>query len=45
MSEVDDYTWVRIVASDLDDQIKDLVRKFPPRLRDVYLLSANSIYR
>ena len=45
VSEVDDYTWVRIVASDLDDQIKDLVRKFPPRLRDVYLLSANSIYR
>ena len=39
VSEVDDYTWVRIVASDLDDQIKDLVRKFPPRLRDVYLLS------
>ena len=32
VSEVDDYTWVRIVAS-------DLVRKFPPRLRDVYLLS------
>lgn len=38
-SEVDDYTWVEIVAADLDDKIKHIVRKFPPRLRAVYMLS------
>ena len=38
-SEADDYTWVEIVAADLDDKIKHIVRKFPPRLRSVYMLS------
>ena len=38
-SEADDYTWVEIVAADLDDKIKHIVRKFPPRLRSEYMLS------
>lgn len=37
--EADDYTWVRIVADDLHDKIKQVVEAFPPRLKCVYMLS------
>ena len=39
MEDVYEYAWVKIVAEDLDVQVKKLVNKFPPRLRCVYLLS------
>ena len=35
----DDYSWVKIVAEDLDVQIRRIVEKFPPRLRCVYLMT------
>lgn len=37
--EADDYTWVKIVAEDLNDKIKQVVESFPPRLKCVYVLS------
>lgn len=37
--ESDDYTWVNIVATDLNDKIKAIVDTFPPRLRSIYILS------
>ena len=39
VEDVYEYAWVKIVAEDLDVQVKKLVNKFPPRLRCVYLLS------
>ncbi len=36
--ERDDYTWVKIVADDLNENIQRLVNDFPPRLRCVYIL-------
>lgn len=38
VDEADDYTWVRIVATDLDDKIKAVVDNFPSRLKCVYML-------
>lgn len=37
--ETDDYTWVKIVAEDLDERIKDVVNTLPSRLREVWILS------
>lgn len=37
VEDVYEYAWVKIVAEDLDVQVKKLVNKFPPRLRCVYL--------
>ena len=37
--ESDDYTWVKIVAEDLDERISDVVDALPPRLREVWVLS------
>lgn len=37
--EADDYTWVKIVAEDLNDKLKQVVEGFPPRLKCVYILS------
>ena len=36
--EEDDYTWVKIVAKDLDENIRRIVGGFPPRLQCVYML-------
>lgn len=36
--EEDDYTWVKIVAKDLDENIRWIVEGFPPRLQCVYML-------
>ena len=36
--EEDDYTWVKIVAKDLDENIRRIVDGFPPRLQCVYML-------
>ena len=36
--EEDDYTWVKIVAKDLDENIRRIVEGFPPRLQCVYML-------
>ena len=36
--EEDDYTWVKIVAKDLDENIRRIVEEFPPRLQCVYML-------
>lgn len=38
-SEASDYTWKRIVAEDLDEKLRAVVEKFPPRLKAVWLLS------
>ena len=38
-SEADDYTRVEIVAADLDDKIKHIVRKFSPIKVSVYVES------
>ena len=37
--ESDDYTWVKIVAEDLNDKIRLVVESFPPRLKYIYVLS------
>lgn len=37
--EADDYTWVKITSEDLKEQLREVVDKFPPRLKAVYLLS------
>lgn len=37
--EADDYTWVRIASEDLQERLKELVHKFPPRLQTIYILS------
>lgn len=37
-NEEDDYTWVKIVARDLDENIRRIVAGFPPRLQCVYML-------
>lgn len=37
--EADDYTWVKIVAEDLNDKLKEVVKGLPPRLKCVYILS------
>lgn len=36
--ELDDYTWIKIVSKDLDENIRQIVKKFPPRLQSVYML-------
>ena len=36
--EEDDYTWVKIVAKDLDENIRRIVEGFPPRFQCVYML-------
>ena len=37
-NEEDNYTWVKIVAKDLDENIRRIVDGFPPRLQCVYML-------
>lgn len=36
--EEDDYTWVKIVSRDLNENIRRIVDGFPPRLQCVYML-------
>ena len=38
-SEANEYSWERIVAKDLEEQIRKIVDEFPPRLRCVWVLS------
>ncbi len=37
--EADDYTWVKISSDDLKLRLREVVEKFPPRLKTVYILS------
>ena len=37
-NEEDDYTWVKIVSSDLNENIRQIVNSFPSRLQCVYML-------
>lgn len=37
--EADDYTWVKITSEDLKEQLREVVDKFPPRLKTIYILS------
>lgn len=37
--EADDYTWVKISSNDLKLRLREVVEKFPPRLKTVYILS------
>jgi|GEM_PF-271169 len=37
-NEEDNYTWLKIVAKDLDENIRRIVDGFPPRLQCVYML-------
>lgn len=37
--EADDYTWVKITSEDLNDRLQEVVETFPPRLKEVYMLS------
>lgn len=39
IDEADEYTWIKIVAEDLDVRIKDVVETLPPRLKEVWVLS------
>lgn len=36
--EEDDNTWIKIVSEDLDENIRRIVKGFPPRLQCVYML-------
>ena len=37
--EEDDYTWVKIVSEDLSVRMREVVDTFPPRLKNIYILS------
>ena len=37
--EADNYTWVKISSDDLKLRLREVVEKFPPRLKTVYILS------
>lgn len=37
--EADDYTWVTITSEDIKEQLREVVDKFPPRLKTIYILS------
>lgn len=37
--EADDYTWVKITSEDLKKQLREVVDKFPPRLKTIFILS------